>query len=232
MPGPVPAGTLRLQIDYSLLNGTEIAVNTLHFKLSGATWEQGWVSAGDLMSGVASAFVTNWATMSGVVSSKAKVKDLKLYALNPLTGDADDEQVHTFTSDEVTVGGSSSTLLPPTVAPVVQMWGYDPAGFVPHRRARRGRLFMPGCTTSVMDTSTGMVDTSNGAVLVGGWKGFLKACAGLSVAGTTLTPIVLSRKYQLQSAIEAVSLSDHFGHQSRRQDALVYHHSSPVLVAS
>lgn len=232
MPGPVPSGTVRLQIDYSLLNGAEIAVNTLHFHLTGVTWAEGWVSAQALTDAIAGKLVTAWSTIGAAVTNKAKVKDIKVYSLSETTGDAVDEAVHSFTTDELTTGTSSSTLLPPTIAPVIQLWGYDPAGFATHRRARRGRLFMPGCTTTVMNTDTGSPDLSNVGALAGGWKQFLHDCSTISVAGSTLTPVVLSKKYQLLSPIEAVSVSNHFGHQVRRADALAYNHSSPLSLAS
>lgn len=229
MPAGTPAGLVRFQVDYAIQSGHEIAVNSMAGRLGGDGLVNTWEGAQDLADALKTAWHTGWdAGLKACVSSTAYVKDLKVYVIDPATGDARDEGVAAWGPSDL-LGTGTSGMLPPTQSLVLQLWAYDPAGFAVHRRRKRGRVFLPAIAQAGVGTD-GMVLQTYQDTAVAGMKAFIQAANDITLPGADFTVGVYSRADQAVNPVVAVSASNHFGSQTRRQNALVYTHSTPATI--
>lgn len=230
MPAGSPPGLVKFQVDYSTMGGHEIAVTSMAGLAGGDGLVNTWEGAQDLADALKTAWATGWnAGIKGVTSTSVYVKDLKVYVIDPATGQARDQGVATWSSSDL-VGTATSGPLPPTTALVAQLWAYDPAGFAVHRRRKRGRVFQPGIAQGAV-ASDGMVISTYQDAIVAGYHAFIDAANAITLTGADFTVGVYSRADQQIHPVQAVSCSNHFGFQTRRQNALAYTHSTPVTIS-
>jgi hypothetical protein len=229
MPAGSPAGLVKFQVDYAIAGGNEIAVNSFAGLLGGDGLVNTWEGAQDVADGLKTAWAAGWnAGLKACVASTAYVKDLKVYVIDPATGDARDEGVATWASSDLP-GTGTTGMLPPTQSLVIQLWGYDPAGFAVHRRRKRGRVFLPAIAQAGVG-SDGMVQSTYQDSARAGMVAFVAAANAITLTGADFTLGVYSRADQAVHPVQAVSVSNHFGSQTRRQNALIYTHNTPTSV--
>lgn len=226
---PVPNGSVRINLNWSIESGQEIAVSSL-WGLLGVTTPipSEWADAQDVATALAPGMQNGMDSgLSASMSNTAKLATMEVYLLEPTTGKAAGKGTHDFA--DLAKGSQSGQMLPPTNAATVQLWGYPPTSWTPNARSRRGRIAMPAATTSAVSTD-GRVAQTYAENVTAAWRIVFNAWRALTFGGHTFEPTIYSRLLHDHISIKAVSMSNLWGVQRRRENALVRTHFDPVTV--
>lgn len=218
------------------VEGKEIAVNTLWLRHHHETANQfDWDVA---LQTVASHIVDSFSdsgkggAIFPYMSNQILLTRVDAYAVPPV-GKATNKRSATPSG---TVGGSASGDYSPIMGAVIQLWGYNPLGFVQDAMRHRGRLFAIGTPMSYF-SDIGRLSSTQAADIATAWGHFLNDVQGVHAdpAGNLPTPDyfnvgVFSRTNGAFYQLEAVTVATKPGIQHSRMNALDTGRSSSVTI--
>ena len=118
-------------------------------------------------------------------------------------------------------GSSGGNPLPFEVSRCITMYGYDPNVFVANKRRRRGRVYLPPETVSMMATTGGRFSDSSQSTAVGNWDAYMEDVQGAEIgpqgAGNQHIDVVIASQYGIASQVEAYSVGNVPDAQRRRR---------------
>lgn len=231
----LPSELAKAELTWAIENGAEIAVNTIWFRHVHHTSVS--FSWGDALQQIADHVVDSLkgpgAALTGYMHGSIQLAKVDAYAIPPI-GDATDKRTHTCSANEFRGGGTG--MMPPLVAPVIQLWGYKPAEFTSHPARHRGRLYFPGMTQSMM-SGDGLLSPEAQTALRDAWAAVLNDLQGMHVGDVpgpgpvdSMDVGVLSRRDQAFYQLEAVTVAHKLGVQRRRMNKLQTSRSAPATI--
>jgi hypothetical protein len=221
VPLPVPPNTVRCNIVWSLPQG-EIAVNTLHFKhLHQASNSLDW--AGDMTQRYANlvrdAIKTKWGTIGGFITADCAIQRVDAYHLGE-DGLTIDKKTAVATGTNTMVGSGTGQSMPHEVAIVVSLYGYDPTSYDPQGARKRGRIYLPAHSTSIINGGR----NANYSVMADTWRDVFNYLQN-RVMDNNAAPfqeraqlVVLSKRFTETHPVTHVRVDDIFDVQTRRQN--------------
>lgn len=233
----IPSDVVRINMVWGIVNGQEIAVNTVHLKLnhhSGNPVDWGSLTQ-QACDGFASRLQGHWGQGMAIgITNTAHMLRVDAYHLD---NDAKtlDKATHSLGNPGLT-GADAGPPLPPSVSCVLQLWGYPPTGFVRDSRSHRGRLFLPALNNDVLDTE-GMISPGFANGFSQYWGSFLGDVQGM-VVDTNVSGLqpdywdvgILSRTRGLFSNLRAVTCARVPAVQRRRVNKLVRARTNPTNI--
>lgn len=215
---------------WSIEGGQEIAVNRIwmqHVHHDTVTF-----SWGDALQTIADHVVTSLGEsgsgggIRSFIHTDCYLNRVDAYQIG-VDGKATDKRSHVCTTTEF-AGSASGQMLPPIIGPVIQLWGYPPTSYTLHARRHRGRIFMPGATSSILG-SDGLISFGNKGDLGSAWGAIFNDLQGMHVGSSfgvgggptdSMNVGVLSRTDGAFRQLAAVSVASKPGVQRRRMNKL------------
>jgi hypothetical protein len=202
---------------------SETAVNTFHLQnQSGPTGPTPDVQY--IADHFAAKLIAGFGGVASYWPSSVHMAAVKTYLLDS-SGHTTAEGAHSFSSSDVQ-GSSGGGLLPPEVAVCLSEYSYAPGSFSPGKGRRRGRMYLPYLTQTVIE-STGKVTAIACSGLVSGWVTIFNSINTIESASGRTDPmglVVLSRAAGATFEVLHLAVDDHFDAQRRRQ-----HQDAPVV---
>jgi len=169
---PTPVGTMLVQIHWTIVPGEEEAIITHHLEAPVSPFdlddvaEQQFGLLGD-----------NYGDLQAFMQAQSVLDKVTVYRLDA-AGHATASGV--FIDPTTLNGGSSTNNLPLEVACCVNEYAFDPTHTVANRGRKRGRVYLPAPTVSVMTGSDGNFNNGYLDAVIAFWGGY---CNDSIVAG-------------------------------------------------
>jgi hypothetical protein len=151
-------------------------------------------------------------TMASCLADTTDYRDVILYDIDPVTGRTSTAAQATFAPN---TGGIDNAHLPSEVALAVTL-----NTGIPGRR-NRGRVFLGGLSTSLVDQTTGRCKSARAATIAQAVAKFLQASRDQTGDIDAFRAVVYSRVGQVTSPITRVTVGDVMDVQRRRRASLV-----------
>jgi hypothetical protein len=223
---PIPADCVRVNIRWQTIPG-EVAINTLHFKhehqpANTLDW------AGDMTQRYANlvrdGLESAWSSMAVNFWSGISVASFEAYHL-----DTEGKTLHKATATPTSgtsTKGTGTSALPIESAMALSLYAYDPALFDPLSRWKRGRIYLPGLSQTILGSTTGRIVGGQALQVLNGWTTFAnyvhrRKMDALPALSERAHLVVLSRARSLASDVRTLRVDDLVDVQRRRQRQLV-----------
>jgi hypothetical protein len=157
--------------------------------------------------------------------SSVQMDRVDVYHLISSNGKADQKAEVVFTGDEKPWGSTSSNSMPWESALCVELFAYPVGVLDPHRRRKRGRIFLPCTNGGILDANgSGEFEPSNfNSTFCPAILAFLNSIQGCSLADGGITGNdslnlgILSRTFNEFHQLEFINVSNKYHHQRRRE---------------
>lgn len=201
----------------------EVAINTFHMQQQtgpgGSTPDVQYIA-----DQVAAKLISGWTAIQSYWPTSVHMTAVRTFLLDT-AGHTTAEGSHSFGSSDVR-GTSTGGLLPPEVAVCLSEYSYTPGSFAPQKGRRRGRMYLPYLSQSVLNADGKLTSVAAGD-LPAGWAAIFNSWNTIESASGRTDPmgvVVLSRAAGATFEVLHLGVDDHFDAQRRRQ-----HQDVPVL---
>ena len=229
----VPTDVCTVQFVLATDQGGEIAVNTMHMQRDHKVGNP--VNWGDDVNTIAGKILQKTVAHHGDLArvwAACTLQVVKVYHLDEATGRTLDEGIATPAPAE-TFGAAAA---PITATIPVHLYGYDPAGFDPLRKYKRGRMSMGPFPASSVGHD-GLLETGNRDQCATAIAAWLNDLNGLEISASPVPDItndnmrvgVLSRTKGAFYRLQAVRVGSHYGNVAARQNALPVVYSTQAI---